>query len=146
VRAAGPLGRQPRLGTELFVRCHLVRLLSAARAYESSASLNWPPTLKSLTNVTVSLSLQKSSGACLFLLDIPKRLGNNLCMVNANNINTAKETTMTKMTKLTGTKMNGTEIATVVIYRDERTVWESIRLMHECGYLVSVESGYEVAR
>lgn len=53
---------------------------------------------------------------------------------------------MTKMTKLTGTKMNGTEIATVVIYRDERTVWESIRLMHECGYLVSVESGYEVAR
>ena len=50
--------------------------------------------------------------------------------------------TATTMMKLVGTHAT---LATMTIYRDERTMEQSVRLMRECGYTVAIETGYTVA-
>jgi len=57
-----------------------------------------------------------------------------------NNTNTNGAATTTMM-QLIGRNDAGT---TVSIYRDARTMDESIRLMRECGYAVTVQLGYVV--
>lgn len=49
---------------------------------------------------------------------------------------------MTNMVHIIGQhKDSGT---TISIYREDKTAQESIRLMQECGYIVTVQAGYSV--